>query len=356
MIAHPFDRVERKPRTCIWEITGACNLRCVHCENNCGERGSRELSLDRMMEVAGDLARLGCRTVDVTGGEPLLMPVWDRLCARIRDLGMQIALITNGTLLTDEVLDRALDSGVGLVAVSIDGLREVHDATRLRPVPGPSPFQEAVAGIERAVPRARTRVITQVNRTNLHQLADMRELIAGLGVESWQLQLAVPTGRVLELAEPYVIHPADLDELTSFIVDAVQDGGPPHIDTGDTIGYYTDREPSLRKRSSGQGMWLGCQAGIRSVAITYDGMVRGCSAMPADFDAGDLHEESLEAIWNDAERFAYSTRFDPRKLTGDCASCRFAALCRAGCTTMAFWVTGTIYENPYCLMSQGKVR
>jgi radical SAM protein with 4Fe4S-binding SPASM domain len=309
-----------------------------------------------MMGVAGDLARLGCRTVDVTGGEPLMRPGWDRLCARISELGMRIALITNGTLLTDEALDRALEAGVGLVAVSIDGLREVHDATRLRPGPGPSPFEQAMAGLERAAGRVRTRVITQINRTNLHQLPDLRRLVADLGVETWQLQLAVPTGRVLEMDRPYVLHPRDLDALTSFIVDAVEDGGPPAIDTGDTIGYYTDREPSLRKRSSGQGVWLGCQAGIRVVAITYDGAVRGCSALPADFDAGDLHTESLEDIWKDEERFAYSTRFDPARLTGDCADCRFGALCRAGCTTMAFWVTGTIYENPYCLLSQGKPR
>lgn len=355
MIAHPLDRIERKPQTCIWEITGVCNLRCVHCENRCGEKGSNELSLEKMMEVAEDLARLGCRTVDVTGGEPLMRRGWDRLCARITGLGMRIALITNGTLLTDEALDRALESGVGVVAVSIDGLREVHDATRLRPRPGPSPYDEAMAGLRRAVKRVRTRVITQVNRTNMHQLPSMRALLADLGVENWQLQLAVPTGRLLDLGEPYVLHPGDLDALTAFIVEAVEDGTPPFIDTGDTIGYYTEREPALRKRSSGQGVWLGCQAGIRVVAITYNGTVRGCSAMPADFDAGDLHTESLEDIWNDTDRFAYSTQFDPTKLTGECADCRFAALCRAGCTTMAFWVTGTIYENPYCLLSKGRV-
>ena len=43
-----------------------------------------------------------------------------------------------------------------------------------------------------------------------------------------------------------------------------------------------------------------------------------------------------------------STRFDPTKLTGDCAECQFAALCRAGCTTMAYAVTGTVHDNPFC--------
>jgi radical SAM protein with 4Fe4S-binding SPASM domain len=338
--AHPLDRARRVPRTCIWEITGACNLRCVHCENHCGSRSPRELTLEQMEAVARSLAKMGCRTVDVTGGEPLLRRYWNKLCKLVTSLGMKTALITNGTLLDDEALDRAMEAGVGLIAVSIDGLKEVHDRTRLRPRPGPSPWEEAMEGLGRSLRRIETVVITQVNRHNLPQLPAMRDLLRSLGVKRWQLQLAVPTGRLLELKEPYVISPRDLEELTAFIESTnTGKGNGISIDTSDTIGYYTAREPHLRKRGGRQGVWVGC----------HEGKVRGCSAMPAEFDAGDLHDETLEEIWGDEERFAYGTRFDPRKLTGACATCAFGSLCRAGCTTMAYWVTGTIYENPYCL-------
>jgi radical SAM protein with 4Fe4S-binding SPASM domain len=85
------------------------------------------------------------------------------------------------------------------------------------------------------------------------------------------------------------------------------------------------------------------------VAITYDGRVRGCSALPPEFDAGDLHDESLEVIWADRQRFAYTTDFDATRLTGECGRCQFRELCRAGCTAMAFHTTGSIHSNPYCL-------
>lgn len=351
MIAHPYDRIERRPWTCIWEITRTCNLRCVHCENRCGPQDERELSLDDLLRVADSLAQLGCKTVDITGGEPLMRTGWERLCNKLCSLGMHVVLITNGTLLDDGMLGRALDAGVGVVAISLDGLQAVHDATRLRPGPGPSPWKDTVTGIERALRRVTTKVITQVNRHNLGQLPELRLFLRDVGVKHWQLQLAVPTGRLLDLREPYVIAPQDLDELTRFIVDAAADGMQPIVDTSDTIGYYTDRELILRKRTTGQGLWIGCQAGMRTVAITYSGKVRGCSALPSEFDAGDLHDESLEKIWKDKERFAYSTRFDPKKLTGNCAVCRYGEICRAGCRTMAYWVTGTIYHNPYCLLS-----
>lgn len=339
----------RRPRNCIWEITGACNLRCIHCANHSGERHPRELTTDEGRALLADLARLGCRTVDITGGEPLLRPDWADLCRAARALDLQVALVTNGLLLDDATLTRAIGAGVGHVAISLDGPRDVHDAIRLRPGPGGSPFEAAVAALRRSAARVPTTAITQVNLRNLPHLAEMRRLLARIGVPRWQLQLAIPTGRVRELPEPFLIRPDDLEELTAFIAAAVEDGGAPAVMTSDTIGYGTERERSLRKRPAGQGVWIGCLAGLRSVAVTYDGRVRGCSMLPSDFDAGDLHEEPFERIWPDASRFAYSTRFDATKLTGGCARCRHGPVCRAGCTTMAWWVTGTIHDNPYCL-------
>lgn len=118
MTVHPYDRIERKPFNCIWEITRACNLRCVHCENRCGPKDDRELSFDALLRVGNALASLGCRTVEITGGEPLLRENWNGLCHHLYGLGMRVALITNGTLLTEGALGRALDAGVALIAIS----------------------------------------------------------------------------------------------------------------------------------------------------------------------------------------------------------------------------------------------
>lgn len=305
--------------------------------------------MQRMRSVAGHLASLGCKVVDVTGGEPLLRKGWDGLCAHIVRLGMRVALVTNGTLLTEEALSRARDAGVQSVAVSLDGTRQIHDATRVRAAPGPSAFDLAVEAISRSVEVMDTVVITQVNVHNIGILSTMRRMLRRMGVRRWQLQLCVPTGRLLDTSAAYVIAPGQLEALTTFIADAAGDQDLPRIDASDTIGYYTEREIPVRRRTTGQGFWVGCTAGVRAVAITYEGKVRGCSAMPAQFDAGDLHEEDLTEIWADEKRFAYSTLFDPGLLEGGCAGCRYGHLCRAGCTTMAWWTTGSIYDNPYCL-------
>ena len=302
-----------------------------------------------MLRVADSLAALGCEFVDITGGEPLTFRGWDRLCRHIGDLGMRVSLITNGLLLDERRLDLAQAAGVQLVVVSLDGTQNVHDATRRRVRPGPSPFQLAVAGLSRARERLRVAVLTQINRENLDDLPGLHRLLIELGIPRWQVQLAVPAGRLLDRPEPYAIAPVDLPRVAAFLASVRRRGGAPDLEVSDNIGYYTESELWLRQRAGRSGLWLGCTAGLRSATITYEGRVRGCSMMPEEFDAGDLHDESLETIWNDRSRFAYTLQYDPRRLTGACASCQFGALCRAGCTTMAYWATGSIYENPYCL-------
>lgn len=347
MNGHPLDRVTREPHTCVFEITGRCNLRCAHCGSQSGEVSHRELSTQQIRAVARELVKLGCRHVDVTGGEPLLHPEWDNLGRDFVEAGLHTAVITNGTLLDREYLERALDAGVGVFGISLDGLEVTHDSIRLRPGAGPSPWRQAVAAIERCLPRLETIVITAVSRRNLGELPALGDFLATLGVKRWQVQLVIPMGRALQGAE--VILPADLETLTAFLVEARADGKVPRIDASDTIGYFTEREPGLRGPAGAPSLWTGCQAGIRAVAITSGGRVRGCSFMPPEFDAGDLHDESLTAIWNDPERFAHSTRFDANKLAGPCGRCRVGPLCRAGCTTMAYATTGSIYTNPFCL-------
>lgn len=349
MTRHPLDQVERQPHTCIWEITRRCNLHCLHCGNTCGEPSARELTREKAREVARDLVRLGCREVDVTGGEPLLHPHWDGLCRDFAALGLRTALITNGTLLDDERLERALDAGVAAFGISLDGLQATHDGIRVRPGQVPSPWRQTVAAIERSLARVETIVITAISRRNLAELPALRDHLANMGVKRWQVQLVVPLGRALEAAEPLVIAPSDLELLTAFLVDARASGKTPTIDVTDTIGYFTERETRLRGSPERPALWIGCQAGIRAVAITYDGRVRGCSMLPPEFDAGDVHDESFATIWNDVERFAYSTHFDAANLAGPCSHCRVGPLCRAGCTTMAYWTTGSIYTNPFCL-------
>ena len=118
-----------RPLVCVWEVTRACNSRCLHCGSSAGRPREQELSTAEAEGAIGELAALGCRTLALSGGEPLLRPDWPRLVATIRGRGMRAELMSNGLLVTEQ-LDAVLDAGFVSVSLSVDGPAAVHDELR----------------------------------------------------------------------------------------------------------------------------------------------------------------------------------------------------------------------------------
>src|SRR4051794_16777428 len=77
--------------------TTGCNLHCGWCDSpyTSWHPTGEALSLD---EVVARLTAYPPRHVVVTGGEPLLAPEIEPLCARLREAGRHITLETAGTV------------------------------------------------------------------------------------------------------------------------------------------------------------------------------------------------------------------------------------------------------------------
>lgn len=54
-----------KPRTCVWEITRACNLSCAHCGSDAGRVRAGELGTDECLDVVQQLAALGTKLISL---------------------------------------------------------------------------------------------------------------------------------------------------------------------------------------------------------------------------------------------------------------------------------------------------
>ncbi len=348
-------KIPRTPRHCVWEITTRCNLRCTHCELEAGERRPDEMSGDEALALAGDLASLGCSEVSLTGGEPLLRGDWADIAARLASRGIQVKVVTNGLLVDDEAVARMIEAGVTGVSVSLDGMREVHDAIRVPAARMSSRWDLALRAVDLLASSAlRTAVITQVHRRNIDDLESMYELLVDHGVDAWQVQLTYPLGRLLSTGRDHLVRPADLPRLEALLAGLVTDGRVAVI-PADSIGYYGRHEPVIRSAILGRNaFWTGCMAGCLGLCLCSNGDVKGCPSQPDAFVVGNALREPLEAIWGDADRFEYNTRWDESLLEGECAACPHRRLCRAGCTTMAYAVTGTIYDNPFCIQRAGK--
>jgi len=342
----PLIPSEPKPLICVWEITLACNARCIHCGSSAGEARPRELATDEATALVGELASLGCRTITLSGGEPLLREDWPVIAGAARGKGMSVDLITNG-LLAEARADAIARAGLAGVSFSIDGPAPVHD--ELRRVDGA--LERLLRGAAALKSRGvRIGAVTQVNRLNVSSLGWIHDLLAGRGFEAWQIQLTLPHGRAAE-RESLCLEPGEMPPLERTIVELVK-RGTLSIEAADTIGWMSRAEPLLRSGGPrGHKVWGSCQAGLRAVGITSDGTVRGCLSMPPPFDEGNVRERSLGSIWNSPGAFAYNRKFSANDLEGACAACAFASICRGGCTCLAWTATRTTTSNPFCLRS-----
>ena len=73
--------MEYKLRSCVWEITLACCFSCAYCGSKAGRARVGELTTEECMDVADQLAGLGCRRVSLIGGEVFMRPDWHAIVA-----------------------------------------------------------------------------------------------------------------------------------------------------------------------------------------------------------------------------------------------------------------------------------
>src|SRR5580693_8212219 len=130
----------------VWEITLACDLKCLHCGSRAGHRRKAELSTEECLDVVDALARLGTREVSLIGGETYLRRDWTEIIRAIRSHGMYCAVQTGGRNLNPDRLKEAVNAGLNGLGVSLDGLAPLHD--RVRNVPGS--FNKAIDTLRRA--------------------------------------------------------------------------------------------------------------------------------------------------------------------------------------------------------------
>ena len=78
------------------ELTLKCNMRCIHCGSAAGSIRKDEMSKDEWIQVCRDASDIGCKLVTFLGGEPFLRKDWFEIAQNIKDLGMNVSIITNG--------------------------------------------------------------------------------------------------------------------------------------------------------------------------------------------------------------------------------------------------------------------
>ena len=333
----------------VWEMTTACNLRCIHCHASGGKPAADELTTAEAKRLLDQLAEVSeFRMMAYTGGEPLVRGDLFELMAYSQALGFTNTMATNATLIDDAVARRLRRYGLVIAAVSLDGFdAQTHDYVRGQP----GAFDKALRGMQ-ALRRAG--ILLHINITameyNLDQMEALMALVDELGTGILLMYQLVPVGRGQEVEEAALDLNAN-ERLIRFMAQAQRDtraimepvAGPqywPFL----LQRAHIRRGPLLRLAEK---VFHGCSAGRGFVYVKPNGDVWPCPFI--EVSCGNVRQTPFTTIWKTAPVFE-DLRERESRLKGRCGECAYRKLC-GGCRGRSWAITGDyLAEDPSCFI------
>lgn len=334
-----------KPVTAVWEITMGCNMRCKHCGSICEKPQEDELTTEEAVKLCEDLGKLGFDHITLSGGEPTTRKDWNIIAKALKANGIVPTMITNGWLMNEEILDKAIEAKIATIALSIDGLEETHDFIRR-----PGSFQRDMKALELMKHKGMiSSVITTINKKNINELEEMKKVFIEKGVGTWQLQIGLPMGNLKKNSD-IVIDNEEIDRIINFAYENLKENKI-NMFFADNVGYYNVKAMEVNKAFfGGKKLWTGCGAGKCSMGILCNGDIVGCTSMRSkEFIEGNVREISIIDIWENPNSFKWNRQIKKEDIEGFCSKCAYGDICLGGCSNARLCAANSIYKsNKYC--------
>lgn len=265
------------------EIAEACNERCIHCYiPSQYKMGLIDSTLFyRIIEEGRDLNIIH---VTISGGEPLLHKDISGFLKRCRELDLSVNVLTNLTLLTDDIIFEMKRNNLLSVQVSLYSMiPEVHDSiTMLK-----GSFEKTKAGILRLCEEG---IPVQISCPIIKQNKDSYVDVLHWGKSQ---NIAVATEPVIFAAYDHsgcnLENRLSLTELENVLSTQMQEGYA-----------ETFRKDAQAKEKKARNDPI-CSVCRYSFCVNANGMVFPCAGWQNNV-IGDLNHETIQEIWEKSEK------------------------------------------------------
>ena len=347
-------------------LTDACNLRCRYCfvkqQNNFMSYQTAKDAADFLLDNAEESGN----KCDITffGGEPLLL--WDKvvkpLIAYIRNerkSNCTLSITTNGTLLTEEILQYMKANKVGIL-FSIDGHKAIQDYNR--------PTATGVSSYD-LLEKNISLILKYFPNTTFRST-----IIPDTCEQTWEsIQFAIKRGYKTLFTTPNVfevwseekrsILAKQIHQYSEYYVECFRKGTTPikfttletamkrvkDINSAARSGDYRAKRYCTAYGKCGLGSGAGC-------SIAPNGDIYTCQEMPSNYGKDSIfHVGSIYTGVDDSKRQALVDSYDPAKARGgDCQKCKYNRICDGGCPANNFMINEDIHINAeaYCWWRQ----
>ncbi|MCL2032955.1 MAG: radical SAM protein [Methanomassiliicoccaceae archaeon] len=168
--------------TSYWiHITNSCNANCDYCyaANTVGMAEMSGATVDKIINFIIS-HRKDNTHLTFSGGEPLLRPdIISKICKSISDEKMEYdsAIVTNGSLLTKEIIDKFSKWSVKSVQVPLDGYGALH--TKIKKFDSPEISFESIIKNAKSVIDSGLKVTFRLNigKSNVNSILDLIDYI-----------------------------------------------------------------------------------------------------------------------------------------------------------------------------------
>ncbi|MDP7445309.1 MAG: PqqD family peptide modification chaperone [Candidatus Poseidoniia archaeon] len=264
------------------EVTSSCNERCRHCYLP-PERDRNSIDTDLALNIVDQLEKMGTLGVTFSGGELFLHSNISDILLRARKRDLQITILSNLTLLSDDLLECLKDVNISHIQTSIYSTDPtIHD--QITRVPGS--HAKTVAAIERLISAdIPVQISCPVMRSNLHTYKDV---VTWASERSMKAQTDFIMMARTDFSTDNLSERLSDSEAESLIHDII--GHDPTFQ--DIVNRPIEETPERDDRGAPV-----CGVGVHMLCLSADGICYPCSGWQG-YPVGDVSRQSLEEIWN----------------------------------------------------------
>ena len=337
-------------------LTWSCNMRCGFCFVNAPRKLLRsQLALHEIKRTIDELAGMGVLELTITGGDPLLSPMFIEVAEYAKEKGLIVNATINSLLINENVVNELIENHIN-VQVPLHGpARELHD--ELTNTPGS--FDKTLNAITLLVKAGvNVTVATTLQRANKDVILNMVPLIKSLGVNLWNITELKPVGRAnFSMTIPLYERLGLLKELEE---EAKKYGI--RITAERAFWFINECFKDLRHiltTEEGHNLFTRCGARVgRYTEITPDGFVYPCDLSLGlgsnEFIAGDLRGQTFKEIWHSSPLLRKIRSIRKEDMHGKCRECHYFDICGGKCRVLAYKYYGDLYApDPRCPYEPG---
>ncbi len=323
----------RIPVNGTFELTVRCSLNCKMClfrhdnsENSFIEQ--HELTAARWIDMAGQAAEAGTFSLLITGGEPMVRPDFCEIWEGIYNQGFIMTLYTNATMVTDEVMAVLRKYpphriGITIYGASADTYRRVCGSA--------AAFEKMIAGVHRlmelpSIFEFRTTII----KDNFEDFEAMSALVKSEFGREYFLTNTIMVNKAVRGAcadvESCRLAPDETAKLSyrntlKYVKSKLDSSLKDQFDDNRVYYEFVETE-SNPDRTAEKATLLGCEAGMSSFVITWDGQLIGCQML------GSFHTDAGKYGFKKAwEEYPYHVKLKP--LNEKCSNCKAYSMCKS---------------------------